>query len=173
MRILRAASSIREATARSQCPEEAALRKEVAERLGYNPFFVWAERTIVARIEREGPAFVATVQLLDAKGIVQGSRSLGSSSNDCAEVAKSVALVISIGIDPELADRKAPQEPRAGPVGADSNAPTAGEPSPFDRATRSRAGRAQANALDATHRARGGSGRVAGGRTWHRAFLLA
>jgi hypothetical protein len=87
-----------------QCPEEEAVRKEVAARLGYDPFFIWAERTIVTRIERERQGFRATVQLLDGKGIVQGSRSLTSSASDCTELAKSVALVISIGIDPEHGD---------------------------------------------------------------------
>jgi hypothetical protein len=122
-----------------QCPEEEALRKEVAARLGYDPFFVWAERTIVARIERARQGFRATVQLLDAKGIVQGSRSLSSSSNDCADVATSVALVISIGIDPEHAQRQAREDtpvPLPEPSASISSvAPAAMSAAPPDRAS--------------------------------------
>jgi hypothetical protein len=111
-----------------QCPEEEALRKEVASRLGYDPFFVWAERTIVARIERGRPGFRATVQLLDGKGIVQGSRSLASSSDDCADVAKSAALVISIGIDPEHVAAGEPKEAPAPPPEPSPPAPTVSAP---------------------------------------------
>jgi hypothetical protein len=115
------------------------LRREVAARLGYDPFFVWAERTIVARIERARQGFRATVQLLDGKGIVQGSRSLGSSSSDCADVAKSVALVISIGIDPEHAEPHQHQDPPPAlpepSASAPAVAPLPAAPSPPERAS--------------------------------------
>jgi hypothetical protein len=36
------------------CPDEAALRGAVEQRLGYDPFFPWADRTIVVR-RRDDP----------------------------------------------------------------------------------------------------------------------
>ena len=85
------------------CPGEDVVRAEVAHRLGYDPFFAWAERTIVAQLSRDARGLHATVQLLDEKGVVRGSRSLRASSHDCAELVKAVALAISIGIDSEHA----------------------------------------------------------------------
>jgi hypothetical protein len=32
------------------CPDEPALRKAVAARVGYDPFFPWAEQTVVVQI---------------------------------------------------------------------------------------------------------------------------
>ena len=91
-----------------QCPDEDFVRAEVATRLGYDPFFVWAERTIVAQVSRALRGFQATVQLLDAKGVVRGSRALSSTSGDCTDLVKAVALAISIGIDPEAASGPPP-----------------------------------------------------------------
>jgi hypothetical protein len=91
-----------------QCPDEDIVRTEVSSRLGYDPFFVWAERTIVAQLSREGRQFHAIVQLLDARGVVRGSRALSSSEN-CAELVKAVALAISIGIDPDSATHSHPK----------------------------------------------------------------
>ena len=111
-----------------QCPVESVVRSEVATRLGYDPFFVWAERTIVAQLYRDGRGFRATVQLLDDKGVVLGSRALHSSSDDCAELVKAMALAISISIDPESLNRPGapPSEPavtadsrQAGPAATD------------------------------------------------------
>lgn len=38
------------------CPDESALRKSVAARLGYDPFFPWATTTVLATIDRAGLA---------------------------------------------------------------------------------------------------------------------
>ncbi|MGH7440137.1 MAG: hypothetical protein ACRENE_30975, partial [Polyangiaceae bacterium] len=39
-------------TEASSCPDEAELRKAVATRLGYDPFFSWARQTVVVQISR-------------------------------------------------------------------------------------------------------------------------
>ncbi|MET0593673.1 MAG: hypothetical protein ABW133_13300 [Polyangiaceae bacterium] len=107
-----------------QCPAEDVVRTEVATRLGYDPFFVWAERTIVAQIWRETRGFRASVQLLDDKGVVRGTRALRSASEDCGELVKAAALAISIGIDPESATRPPGTPP------ADVAAPSATKEAP-------------------------------------------
>ena len=89
------------------CRDEESIRKEVSARLGYDPFFVWAERTIVTQTERQERGFRATVQLLDDKGMVRGSRVLKSNASECTELVKSVALAISIGVDPEYGNASA------------------------------------------------------------------
>jgi hypothetical protein len=94
------------------CPPEEVVRTEVATRLGYDPFFVWAERTIVAQVWREPKGYRAAVQLVDAKGLVSGSRALRSQSDDCSELVKAAALAISISIDPDSVTR-APGPPPA------------------------------------------------------------
>jgi hypothetical protein len=94
-----------------QCPDEETVRREVAARLGYDPFFPWAERTIVARITREGGTLRASVDLLDKDGFVRGSRQLKPAAADCAELVRSLALAISIAIDPEHADPSANPAP--------------------------------------------------------------
>jgi hypothetical protein len=100
------------------------VRAEVATRLGYDPFFIWAERIIVAQVWRDSKGYRAAVQLVDAKGLVSGSRSLRSPSDDCREVVKAAALAISIGIDPESATRAPGTPPQ--PV----DLPPATEPTP-------------------------------------------
>ncbi len=47
------------------CPDEQALRRAVAARVGYDPFFAYANRTIVSALSRRDGAFVGTVDLID------------------------------------------------------------------------------------------------------------
>ncbi len=90
------------------CPDEAALRQAVSERLGYDPFFRDAEQTIVAKIARDAGELRGEVQLLDAAGAVRGSRELRSASTECAELVSRMALAISIAVDPSSLDRPPP-----------------------------------------------------------------
>lgn len=92
------------------CPDEAVLREAVSARLGYDPFFPWANRTIVARIEADGGIVRGFVELLDEQGVVRGSRKLHAKENQCEELVSGMALAISIAIDPTSLDRggKAP-----------------------------------------------------------------
>jgi hypothetical protein len=92
-----------------QCPGEEIVRSEVSSRLGYDPFFLWAERTIVAQVTGDGRQYRATVQLLDERGVVRGSRALSSPSDDCTQLIKAIALAISISIDPESVTQSGPK----------------------------------------------------------------
>jgi hypothetical protein len=115
------------------CPDEAALRKAVASRVGYDPFFPWAEKTIVASLLRVDPTgFVARVHLVDSAGVEHGSRELRSDPT-CADLLDAAALAIAIAIDPLLL-APAPQK-----QGAAAEVAPAATPQPSVDAPRPRA----------------------------------
>src|SRR5580658_7755914 len=104
------------------CPDEAALRKAVASRVGYDPFFAWAEKTIVASLLRVDPkGFVARVHLVDGAGVEHGSRELRSDQT-CADLLDAAALAIAIAIDPLLL-APLPQHQEAAPEEAPAQTP--------------------------------------------------
>jgi hypothetical protein len=83
----------------ASCPDETALRKAVATRVGYDAFFPWAQRTIVAAIVRRERSFVATVDLVDEGGIDHGAHELHT-DGACGDLLDAVALAVAIAIDP-------------------------------------------------------------------------
>ncbi len=83
----------------TSCPDEAALREAVARRFGYDPFFPWAERTVMVQIQREPGRFVAHLQILDKDGVTQGTRQLSSGQEECGEIFDATALAVSIALD--------------------------------------------------------------------------
>jgi hypothetical protein len=94
------------------CPDESALRRAVAARIGYDPFFAVAPRTVIVTITPKGPRLVARVQLVDDDGHAQGARELDSARGDCGGLFDTVALTISIAIDPHaLAGPSPPPSP--------------------------------------------------------------
>jgi len=111
----RSASAVR-------CPDEVALRRLVALRLGYDAFFPVASQTIAAEIVDEGSHLHARVRLIDDRGIIRGTRHLYSNGRDCAELGASLALAISIVLDPLAVALgpapvvAAPEAPQAKPV---------------------------------------------------------
>jgi hypothetical protein len=110
------------------CADEATLRRSVAARVGYDPFFPWAKRTIVTNLARQSRDFIATVSLIDEHGVAHGGRELRT-SGDCAELLDATALAIAIAIDPEILTHPAPPSPLAGGSGPGGVAPgAAGEP---------------------------------------------
>jgi hypothetical protein len=113
------------------CPDEAALRKAVAARVGYDPFFPWAQQTIVVQIWRRPGAFEARVERLDDQGISRGTRELSSSQGDCAELFNTTALAIAIALDATNASSVQPS-PSAAPQEAPAPSPAQppSEPSP-------------------------------------------
>jgi hypothetical protein len=119
------------------CPDEDALRRAVAARVGYDPFFAWAPKTIVARMSPDEPheaakpdragGFVASVSLVDEQGTEHGERVLRT-SGACADLLEVTALGIAIAIDPQrLLPRAALPEP---PVPAPAPPPVAPHLSP-------------------------------------------
>ncbi|MFT3768139.1 MAG: hypothetical protein QM820_22030 [Minicystis sp.] len=99
-----------------RCPDEAALRGAVAARLGYDPFRDDAPRSIDASVRQAGGALRGEVTLTDAAGHVTGTRRLATANDDCEELVASMALAISIAIDPEVLFRPAPPPPASAPA---------------------------------------------------------
>ena len=103
------------------CPDEAALRRAVVARLGYDPFFPSADKTIIAQIKREGGNLRGSVQLIDDHGLQLGAREFKTRAAQCGELATTMALAVSIAIDPSVEARaedeaRAEEAPAAPPV---------------------------------------------------------
>ncbi|HVJ90988.1 MAG TPA: hypothetical protein VM580_14390 [Labilithrix sp.] len=91
------------------CPDEAALHRAVIERVGYDPFFAWADRTVIASIAKHKTELVGKVEIVDANGIGQGVREITASATDCGALVETIALTIAIAIDPHaVAPRETP-----------------------------------------------------------------
>jgi hypothetical protein len=111
------------------CPDQAALKKAVARRLGYDPFLVAARYTIVAEVSGNGGDLRARARLLDESGIVLGSRELLGKGTDCAELLASLALAISLTLDPMApATDTGPEPPEERVAAEDSAKPGPVEP---------------------------------------------
>jgi len=108
------------------CPDRAALSAAVSKRLGYDPFFHAARQTIVVEILALEDGLRAQMRLVDDYGMIVGSRELHEQADHCDELVASLALAISIALDPSAALGEAP--PRAKP--ADSAEPAAAEAQP-------------------------------------------
>lgn len=106
------------------CPDEQALRRNVAERLGYDPFSDKAARTLKTRIDRVGGELTAELVLLAPDGSIQGRRTLHSSGTDCAELASSVALAVAIAVDPLVVTRPPPPPEPTPPPAPPGNDPS-------------------------------------------------
>ncbi|HMI83035.1 MAG TPA: hypothetical protein VK550_03020 [Polyangiaceae bacterium] len=84
----------------ARCPDERGFRAAVAERLGYDPFFPWAEQTVSVDLFEEKGSLRAKLALIDRDGIVRGTRELKGATRDCEELLASLALATSITLDP-------------------------------------------------------------------------
>jgi hypothetical protein len=109
------------------CGDEPVLRSAVAQRIGYDPFFPWAERTVVAQIDKTSAGFRGQVRIIDAKGTLLGERSLDV-QKDCSELVKSLALAISIALDDLDAAPPPPAEPPPPPPADPPPPPVTAEP---------------------------------------------
>jgi hypothetical protein len=81
------------------CPAEAELRKAVAVRIGYDPFFTVAQKTVVAQVERIPKGYRSKVQIVGDDGNVRGERDLSTTGEDCLELVGALALAVSIALD--------------------------------------------------------------------------
>lgn len=97
------------------CADEASLRQAVAARLGYDPFRPVAENAVSVDVRRVGPRFVAHVKLIDADNKERGDRELQSKSDDCGDLTSTLALTISIALDPLSLTRPPPDPPAPPP----------------------------------------------------------
>ena len=108
------------------CPDRSALSAAVSKRLGYDPFFPAARQTIIVEIiDREGE-LRAQMRLLDEHGMIVGSRELREKAGQCDELVASLALAISIALDPSAALGEAP----ASAAKEHSVTPASAEPPP-------------------------------------------
>ncbi len=89
----------------AMCPDERVFRAAVAERLGYDPFFPWAEQTVRVDIFEEKGALRGKLALVDRDGIIRGMRELRGGARDCDELLASLALATSITLDPMAMQR--------------------------------------------------------------------
>jgi hypothetical protein len=89
------------------CPDETAVRSAVAARLGYDPFFPSAAETMFIEISVEKGQYRARVKLVDGKNDVRGTREIAGSGSACSDMIDTLALSISIAIDPDSLTRSA------------------------------------------------------------------
>jgi hypothetical protein len=129
----------------SECPNEDVVRRSVAARLGYDPFFLSAPTTIFVEVSRNGERFDAVVKLVDSQGVERGTRHL-ESNRDCANLVGTLALTISLVVDsvslavapnppsavvaPDPPDAVAPAAPAAPPVSSPASLPPSEAPLP-------------------------------------------
>lgn len=93
------------------CPGAAALEREVARRLGRDPFSASAERGIEIVIERAEGKWRARLFLRLGEASEDAARSLESEAPDCEELSKAVALSVALAIAPELPPLPPPPPP--------------------------------------------------------------
>lgn len=112
------------------CPPEADLRKAVAVRLGYDPFFPAASKTVVAQVTRAPKEYRGRVQIVGDDGNVRGEREISTSGDDCSELTSAMALAVSIALDDldepspvARSEASTPQTEPAAPVGEPSREP--------------------------------------------------
>lgn len=101
------------------CPSEATARHAVESRLGYDPFSLVADKIIVAEIVRDKGQLRGRVELVDERGMIQGTREFRTAPSQCDDLVATMALAISIAIDP-TSDRVVP------PLPANDASPTPG-----------------------------------------------
>lgn len=84
------------------CPAASQIERDVAQRLGRNPFSDEGERGIDVLLSRTETQWVAKLYLRIDASATDAARSIESDSPDCAELGKSVALAVALAIAPEL-----------------------------------------------------------------------
>lgn len=97
------------------CPAEVDLRLLVMARLGYDPFSPQASRVVISRVEARGDRLVSNLEVIDERSMSTGQRELTAQLGRCGELARALALSISLAIDPERASQPVtpvPAKPR-------------------------------------------------------------
>lgn|GEM_PF-2957841 len=94
------------------CLDEAAVRRGVTERLGFDPFVDKPSpqaSTLTATMRRDERGVVARIEMADVFGEVVGLRKLRARPGGCTELGPSVVLAITIAVDPlALSPRRPP-----------------------------------------------------------------
>jgi hypothetical protein len=111
------------------CPDESELRAAVRARLGYDPFFPWADQTIVVHVaSRPNRRLSGKVYLVDSQGRASPEREFTTTADECNELVLALALAIVITLDPLHGSTAslAPASSAAPPSPATSPAPANG-----------------------------------------------
>lgn len=97
--------------AAAECPDEATFRKEVSQRLGYDPFFPAADRMVSVEIDVVDGHTQARIVVVDDHGFERGSQTLDGSrgpiASTCTDLVRAAALAVSVVMD-SLATKNAP-----------------------------------------------------------------
>jgi hypothetical protein len=80
------------------CPDVVGFGEGVAARLGYDPFTQGAKRHLRARIHRVGTTLRGTVELVDERSRILGTKTLDASK--CDDLVSAMTLAASMAIDP-------------------------------------------------------------------------
>lgn len=120
-----------------RCPDEPELRRAVAARLGYDPFFPAATKTVVTEVDRTEQGFRGKLRIV-ADGKVVGQRELVTRGDDCHQLLLALALAVSIALDdldaiepaPTTPDEPVPSEPAPPPAVSPPSPPRAARPVP-------------------------------------------
>lgn len=129
-RVARAAPSARLVYARGPgaeaCPDEGGLRKAIASRVGYDPFFPWAPLTVSVEVMRDSGHFRGRI-VLEMGGFEKGAQTIdetpGKDGATCEDLLDAIALAVSVALDAAravptdtAADSSAPAEPEKPPA---------------------------------------------------------
>lgn len=116
--------------AAAACPDREALRTAVAKRLGYDPFFPVARQAVEVDVDADGERLTANMRFVNEEGIILGHRRLQESVENCDELVASLALAISITLDPSAALEEHPAAAETSPaeLTAEAAAPSSPEP---------------------------------------------
>lgn len=87
------------------CPTEASFRHAVESRLGYDPFRGEGAVAIRVSLRRVDRKLRGDVSVQYAPNAAPGTRVLYSDGGDCAELAASLAIAVSIAVDPQSLTR--------------------------------------------------------------------
>jgi hypothetical protein len=99
------------------CPDEAALREAIAQKVGRDPFD-GEDALVDVHIEKRADALAADVEVSEG-GIVRGRRALSSTSSSCDELVSALVVTISIALDPArfgVPPRRTAPPPTASPA---------------------------------------------------------
>jgi hypothetical protein len=98
-----------------RCPDGPSIAREVARRLGRDPFVSADAPSIEASVQRTGGRWIARLVVRDADDSRLGAREFTSEAADCGPVAAAIALGVALSIDP-VAALRAPRPPEPTPA---------------------------------------------------------
>lgn len=81
------------------CPDEAALRRAIADRVGYDPVFAIAPNDIEITIVRAGDRLVGDVKFVDPRRALVGGRTFQGHVGRCDDLVATMALSVAIALD--------------------------------------------------------------------------